>query len=108
MIYPRCKGDIRQTYISVDGYVMPCCWMGNAHFFQAYKELHGDELEEMSVFRRDLNEILADPHFKKIEESWNGPQPFRPCQFFCSKAPEPKVEMRGTNPTRVIRVDRTR
>ena len=28
-MYPRCLTNLAKTYLSANGYVLPCCWLGN-------------------------------------------------------------------------------
>lgn len=94
MIHPRCKSDMFQVYISADGIVMPCCWIGNAQFVGQYRKLHQNNLEKLSVEHRELDEILADPIFKSIEKTWETDSPLPVCQLHCGKKVETHEEER--------------
>ena len=59
-IYPRCKADLNQVYITSEGYVVPCCWIGNEPAMSEYKRLHAGHLEELSVLNRDLDQLACD------------------------------------------------
>jgi hypothetical protein len=100
-IYPRCKFDSEQDYISADGYVMPCCWIGNLPHVESYFEIFKDCLEEMSVHHRSLKEIVADPRYLRIEQTWEN-EPFKPCRSHCGKPLEPNAKMLGKDKVRNV------
>ncbi len=87
-IYPRCKSDMYQVYVSADGVVMPCCWIGNEPYMTQYREFLGADLQRLSVLDRPLDEVLKDPVFQRVNESWATENPFSVCSRFCSQPPE--------------------
>ena len=95
-IFPRCRGDVVQDYVSVEGYLMPCCWLSDTHHIDEYYSLFADCLDEMSVNRRPLSEILADPRLRRFDESWASATPLKACRHFCGKPLElDHHELRG-------------
>lgn len=88
MIYPRCKMDQRQIYISADGLVIPCCWIGNEPSLSEYQEYHQSHLEKLHITNRPLDDILTDPNYQRVEESWNTNSPFPVCTKHCSQPVE--------------------
>lgn len=106
-IFPRCKSDFAQVYVSADGYVMPCCWLGNQPLVKSYFELFKDCLSEMSVKNRPMDDILADPRWQRIEQSWKSATPFIPCAQMCGKpVAKSENEMVGTNERKVFHLTR--
>lgn len=102
-IFPRCKSDFAQIYVSAEGYVMPCCWIGNQPLVASYFKIFEDCLTEMSVKNRPLDEITADPRWKRIEESWQTSRPFQTCEQMCGKQIQPsRNEFIGTNERKVF------
>jgi len=75
---------------------MPCCWLSDAGHVHHYKQLFADCLDEMSVRRRPLADILADPRLRRIDATWTSVTPLAPCLHFCGKPLELDPEgMRG-------------
>ena len=87
MINPRCKRDYIQDYINADGLVIPCSWLGEGQALKDYKDLHRDYLDDLRVTHRELDQILEDPRYLKIEKSWNTVQPFSGCTRNCAAKP---------------------
>jgi hypothetical protein len=82
-IYPRCKLDWAQVYISAEGDVMPCCWIGTMPHLKKYLEFNADCLDKLNIKNRPLDEILKDPDFSRIEKSWADESViFSPCMVF--------------------------
>jgi hypothetical protein len=106
-VYPRCKRDWAQTYVSAEGYVMPCCWVGNAPDFKEYLDLYSDVLESLSVNNRPLSEILKDPIFRRIEQSWSSSENiFKPCLRYCSTpTPTEDKSYDGSNETLIVSLE---
>lgn len=88
MIYPRCKMDQRQIYISADGLVMPCCWIGNEPSLSDYQEFHRAHLDSLKITNRPLDEILSDDNYQRVERSWSTDLPFPSCEKYCSRQME--------------------
>ncbi len=85
------------TYISADGTVFPCCWLGNHPWSREYKEFHGDKIESLNVLVHELTTIIQSKEFLKVEDSWEA-QPFAGCRHFCSgPIPQTTDGMDGTN-----------
>lgn len=76
---------MNQIYVTAEGYVLPCCWIGNEPDMKEYRKWHGDDLEEMSLKNRNLEDILKDPRYLRIEKSWERAEPFAPCRWNCSQ-----------------------
>lgn len=97
-IYPRCKADMNAVYISADGTVYPCCWLGNYPHSKAYREFHGDnQWKQLNINLRKLSEILRDPVYHMVEKSWDN-EPLQSCKKFCSKPlARPLERTSGTN-----------
>jgi MoaA/NifB/PqqE/SkfB family radical SAM enzyme len=104
-IYPRCKADMSAVYISAEGTVYPCCWLGNFPHSKHYRVFHGDsQLDQLNVNRRKLKDILQDPLFRKVERSWDL-EPFDSCKNFCSKPlAQPIDRMNGTNEVLTLKI----
>lgn len=103
IVYPRCKRNMRAIYISAEGYVYPCCWIGNEPYANEYKIFHSEQLVGLNVLNREIKDIIADPNFKKIEATWNTRNPFAPCLVFCAKPiPENSASVEGKNDIIVI------
>ena len=98
-IYPRCKADMFQVYVSAEALVIPCCWIGNEPHMREYRQLHSGYLQEFSIANRDIDEILEDPRYAKVEQSWDSNHPFNVCQRFCSTPLETKKQgkLQGRN-----------
>jgi MoaA/NifB/PqqE/SkfB family radical SAM enzyme len=84
-IYPRCRQDRHEIYIDSEGYVFPCCWLGNFPDRLDYFEFHKNMTELINIKNHSMNEILQSDTFKSIEQSWTSPTPFSGCIKFCSK-----------------------
>lgn len=96
-IFPRCKSDMHCAYISAEGIVYPCCWLGNYPHNESYKKFHGENLDKVSLRLNDLEEILEGAQFKRIEQSWIS-DPIAGCKIFCGKRPHREEKfLDGTN-----------
>ena len=84
-IFPRCKIDVLQDFVSADGYVMPCCWVADAPSMPDYLEMYKDCLPEMSTLNRPMDDIMADPRYLRVEQSWGSAQPFPTCVRQCGQ-----------------------
>ncbi len=94
---------MNQVYVTAEGFVTPCCWIGNEPTMTDYKKLHDGYLTDLSVSNRDVDEILTDPRYLKIENSWNSEQPFSACKHFCMKPlPAVREHAQGTNSARTL------
>ena len=105
-IFPRCKSDWSQIYISAEGYVMPCCWIGNMPHLNDYFKFYAESLDRLSVKNYSLEQIISDPIYLQIEKSWANPQEaFNPCKVFCSKPlRDDQTSFDGTNDTLTIKL----
>ncbi len=100
MIYPRCKADHDQIYVNAEGYLLPCCWIGNQPHLEEYQKFLGDELYAACDLKKvDFAKAVSGPAQKKLEDSWNSAQPFSACQEFCSRRlnHEESASKQGTN-----------
>src|SRR3954469_26069664 len=98
MIYPVCRAHMHQIYITTEGYVVPCCWLGNEPMMSAYREFHAGYIEELSIKNRELDEILDDPRYLRLEQSWESGAPFKYCSELCGKPLDrPEEHCQGSN-----------
>lgn len=100
MIYPRCKKDQDQIYVSSEGHCLPCCWIGNQPYLEEYREFLGHELfASLNLESQGLEQTLWGPAQQKLEASWQTSKPFRACSVFCSQdlQPEESKKLQGTN-----------
>lgn len=104
-IYPRCKADFSQVYVTVEGDVLPCSWIGNGRDLVNYRKFMGETLKDLNLKTRKLAEITADPKFKTIENTWQTSQPFGTCAMMCSEPCDAKDRV-GTNERTLIRLNR--
>lgn len=95
-IYPRCKLDMA-IYVSAQGFVMPCCWLGNQPYFKEFLNFHKDVLEDVNINNHSLEEIVASEAFQRIEKTWDGPSPYVACQKNCGDKPARLEKKHGTN-----------
>ena len=105
IIYPRCKEQGAQIYVSADGFVTPCCWIGSANIIKELKEFFGSEYETLSIKNRSLDEVLNGPSWQKIENSWSTSTPFSSCTRYCSKPFTEVDSLKGTNRQTRIRLN---
>jgi hypothetical protein len=59
-------------YVSAQGLVYPCCWIGNGHTRQAFED-GGDipmERDNIDSTKRSIKDILHSEDFQRIEDSW--------------------------------------
>lgn len=78
----KCQAvDTRSLYISADGLVFPCCWLGNQMYTWHKPEKSGEiwrlleklpgGISDISALNHSVADILAGPFFQKIiPESW--------------------------------------
>ena len=107
MIEPRCRKDMKQIYVSAEGYVLPCCWIGNEPYITTFKEYLSGQISSLSLKHHKLSEILHSPTYRKVENSWNTDHPFSVCDHFCGAKRRPTTEsdeMQGTNKTATIQL----
>ncbi len=104
-IYPRCKADMNAIYVSAEGTVYPCCWLGNYPHSKHYREFHGDsQMEQFNVNKRKLSEILNDPLYHRVERNWDI-DPLQSCKNFCSKPlARPLERTSGTNEVLTLKI----
>lgn len=100
LIYPRCKKDQDQIYVSSEGHCLPCCWIGNQPYLDEYREFLGSDLfSSLDLEKNELHDLLTGPAQAKLESSWTSSMPFRACAVFCSKdlSDEESQKLQGTN-----------
>lgn len=68
IIYPKCISSQRH-YISSEGHYFPCCW--TALKSQLKSNFLSDRLEELSLNRNSLKDILQSSVIKDLSTSWN-------------------------------------
>ena len=84
MIYPKCKYKETQVpAIRYDGYVVPCCHMGNWNDINILRERMGDLVEQMHITNGTLDEINVSEAYQYIEDSFTN-NPFAVCIRKCS------------------------
>ena len=74
----KCKSiDTKEIYISAEGLVTPCCWTAG-NLYKIYEKIgqnqiwsYIDDVKNINVLYKPLNEIIEGNFFKKIEQSWN-------------------------------------
>ena len=74
----KCKSiDTKEIYISAEGLVTPCCWTAG-NLYKVYEKIgqnqiwsYIDDVKNINVLYKPLNEIIEGNFFKKIEQSWN-------------------------------------
>ncbi len=74
----ECKSlKSREIYISAEGLVTPCCWTAGK-LYKTYEQIgenqmwsYIDDIKNINVLHKPLNEIIEGNFFKKIEQSWN-------------------------------------
>ncbi|NQY99444.1 MAG: SPASM domain-containing protein [Bdellovibrionales bacterium] len=105
-INPRCKSDMAQIYISADGYVYPCCWMGNVPHTSDYRDFYNSELDKLNVNLRSLKVIIEDRILEKVEATWQTDNPHPTCMRFCKRKAKPdetnSEDKQGTNTVKRI------
>lgn len=81
----RCRvAEEKNIYVSAQGYVLPCCWIGNEIFpaphlkkeNQVLKLLESapEKLESLNALERGLQEVLRSDFFvSQVSGSWNKP-----------------------------------
>ena len=69
--------DTKEIYISAEGLVTPCCWTAG-NLYKVYEKIgqnqiwsYIDDVKNINVLYKPLNEIIEGNFFKKIEQSWN-------------------------------------
>jgi MoaA/NifB/PqqE/SkfB family radical SAM enzyme len=78
---PNCRAKNTSTvYISAQGYLYPCCWVGNQKI-SSYLILHNEHekllsscnltIENLNLRKHTVSEILKFGYFEKIEENLN-------------------------------------
>jgi|TARA_B100000686_G_scaffold170635_1_gene177836 hypothetical protein len=78
--YRKCcfSGPDSSLYISAEGYVLPCCWLGNRPDIYEVQRLYGDEFENLHISKFKN----AVDNFKKISDTWEN-KSFEPCVNYC-------------------------
>jgi hypothetical protein len=76
-IDPRCQ-DQRQHYISADGKYMPCCFIGEHHFY--YKTIFGQRQRDYDINLTTLSRVLEQTKefYQNLDKS-----PLGACRFSC-------------------------
>ena len=66
--YRKCcfSGPDSSLYISAEGYVLPCCWLGNRPDIYEVQRLYGDEFENLHISKFKN----AVDNFKKTKRWW--------------------------------------
>ena len=83
-VIPRCKLGIRKPYVSVEGYYMPCCNIGNETDLTGYKEFLGDLLGQVDLRHNTLEDAMNSEAMAKLEASWEDGS-YRQCAFHCAR-----------------------
>ena len=91
IIEPKCQalpGDTHfhetagNIYISVQGYVFPCCWYGISDHMTTLWDESGIDKEWHNIHHHSLEEIINGPIFKWIEDNMHN---IDVCQEKCVK-----------------------
>lgn len=89
-IEPKCKAGWPQ-YVSSQGQWFPCWFVSHAHRYWK-EDFFVVNADKFSLEKRPLEEILADPILKDLEDRWRSGDPARipfKCREFCAGA-EPR------------------
>jgi hypothetical protein len=104
-VYPRCKAPGAQIYVTAEGIVTRCCWIGSGHIWESFKKFYGDDLSKIDLNNSTLDEIMAGEAIKKIEHSWSTKAPFSSCLNYCSKPRDfAAPDFKGTNSQARVRL----
>lgn len=87
-VTPRCKLRIRKPYVTVDGYYLPCCNIGNEDDLSLYKEFLGDLLPQVDLNKTSLSEAMNSEAMAKLESSWLDGS-FSRCLWQCGRPLDP-------------------
>lgn len=102
-IFPRCKHDMSGVYVSCEGTVLPCCWIGSEPEVKKLKEFYGPRFDQLNIQNSDLDTIMQSEPFLAIEKSWESAKPFSACMKFCGQPlPADLENMQGSNERRLI------
>jgi MoaA/NifB/PqqE/SkfB family radical SAM enzyme len=88
----------KSVYISAEGVVQPCCWVGSQMYLwnylpkqsQVYKLINKIGIKNISIHNKTLKEIIESDYFQKvIPESWTKSSCYdgklQVCSMTCSK-----------------------
>jgi len=79
---PKCYGKNAQTFIEVNGFVSPCCWLVSTNKrADLLKKLLGNKFDKLYITESSMDEIKQI--YKKLENTWKTDQPFSTCLEEC-------------------------
>ena len=85
ILNPKCQGKFTQTFIEVNGFVSPCCWLvTDKHRIKLLKEFFGDDFEKLFIHKSSINEIKQ--LYEKLKITWSSNTPFKTCLENCKNA----------------------
>lgn len=85
--YPKCcfSGPNSSLFINAEGYVLPCCYLGNRPDIYELQKLYGNDIEDLHISKFKN----AVDNFKKISDTWEN-KSFKPCVINCDKITDKK------------------
>lgn len=83
-VIPRCRLGIRKPYVSVQGYYMPCCNIGNEPGLTDYRNFLGDLIDQVDLTKTTLSSAVSSEAIARLEASWEDGT-FNQCVFQCGR-----------------------
>ena len=81
---PKCESGDNETFIEVNGFVSPCCWLvTDSNKIEMLKIFYGDEFEKLFLTKSSMKEISK--LYEKIKKTWKTDNPFSTCFMSCRK-----------------------
>jgi hypothetical protein len=89
-ITPRCANG-ENIFISSEGWLLPCCYshiylrqvMAAAHKFNKNDRWFLDNMDLFDLSARSVDEIVKDPRWKDLQDSWSSGSAPRVCYRTC-------------------------
>jgi hypothetical protein len=79
-MYPRCLTNLAKTYLSANGYVLPCCWLGNRPDIYELEKFLEEDFKQLHI----SNFKYPNTAWDKIKQSWKT-ESFFPCVQHCKE-----------------------
>ncbi len=81
-IKPRCEYDWPQTFIEVNGFVSPCCWLvTDNNRIKMLKQFFKDDFDKLFLTNSSMKEIKQ--LYQKLKDTWETDTPFPICLKMC-------------------------